>query len=109
VRTFPFLNRTVFLTTAMVALPPVSFTYTLIDLYVPAFFLVGAFLNFRTRPPATAILGLLLILFVALPIMAISSLSPGLPTGPIQSCALLLLLIVSAIAPWPETGIRSAA
>ncbi|MES2390436.1 MAG: glycosyltransferase family 87 protein, partial [Acidobacteriota bacterium] len=35
VRTLPSLNRVIFLTTAMLALPPVSFSYTLVHLYLP--------------------------------------------------------------------------
>jgi len=108
VRTLPFLNRVVFLVAAMVSLPPVSFTYTLVHLYVPLLFLLAALATFRTRPPATAIAALMLLLFLMLPIMSLSILTP-LPTGPIQSCALFILLITTALTPWPEAAITANA
>jgi len=103
-RTLPFLNRVVFLVTAMVSLPPVSFTYTLVHLYLPMLLLLCALIAFRTRPPATAILALALLLFLMLPLMSISVFQP-LPTGPIQSCALLILLLLCTLQAWPETSI----
>ena len=108
VRTLPFLNRVVFLVAAMVSLPPVSFTYTLVHLYVPTLLLLAALATFRTRPPATAIAALMLLLFLMLPIMSLSILTP-LPTGPIQSCALFILLITTALTPWPEAAITANA
>jgi len=107
VRTLPFLNRVVFLVAAMVSLPPVSFTYTLVHLYVPTLLLLAALATFRTRPPATAIAALMLLLFLMLPIMSLSILTP-LPTGPIQSCALFILLILTVLTPWPEASIADA-
>ena len=107
VRTLPFLNRVVFLVAAMVSLPPVSFTYTLVHLYVPTLLLLAALATFRTRPPATAIAALMLLLFLMLPIMSLSILTP-LPTGPIQSCALFILLILTVLTPWPEAAIADA-
>lgn len=104
VRTLPFLNRVVFLVTAMVSLPPVSFTYTLVHLYLPLLLLLGAVATFRKRPPATAIFALALLLFLMLPVMSLSVLQP-LPTGPMQSCALLALLLVCAVQGWPEASI----
>jgi len=103
-RTLPFLNRVVFLVTAMISLPPVSFTYTLVHLYLPLLLLLGALTTFRTRPPATAILAVALLLFLLLPIMSLSVFQP-LPTGPMQSCALLALLILCALQAWPEASI----
>jgi uncharacterized membrane protein len=104
VRKLPFLNRVVFLTSAMVCLPPVSFTYTLVHLYVPTFFLLGALLTQR-RPPATAVMALILLFFLALPIVGLAAIDAGLATGPIQAFALLALLILCALVPWPEADI----
>jgi hypothetical protein len=109
VRTMPFLNRVLFLVVAMVSLPPVSFTYTLVHLYVPFFFLLGALATFRTRPPATAVVALVLLLFLMLPVMSLSVFQPTLPTGPFQSVALFLLLILCAFQPWPEASIAADA
>jgi hypothetical protein len=107
VRTLPFLNRVLFLVTAMVSLPPVSFNYTLVHLYVPMFFLLGALLTLRTRPPATAFVALALLLFLMLPLGSLSVFTP-LPTGPMQSFALLALLLTCALTPWPSDSIADA-
>lgn len=96
VRTLPSLNRIVFLVTAMVCLPPVSFNYTLVHLYVPLLLLLGA-LSQRSSPTALAALALLL--FVMLPLVSLTLIAP-LPTGTIQAVALLGLLIVCAHKPW---------
>ena len=107
VRTMPFLNRVLFLVTAMVCLPPVSFTYTLVHLYVPLLFLLAAMAGFRSNPPVTAIFALMLLCFVMLPLMGLSALSPTLPTGPMQSIALLCVLLLCAMQPWPEASIAA--
>jgi hypothetical protein len=99
VRTFPFLNRILFLITAMVSLPPVSFNYTLVHLYVPLFLLLGALLTLRTRPPATAFVAFMLLLFLMLPLGSLSVFT-SIPTGPMQSCALLALILTCALIPW---------
>lgn len=104
VRTLPFTNRVVFLVAAMVSLPPVSFDYTLVHLYLPMLLLLGALATSRTRPPATAIAAFALLLFLMLPLVSVSVISPLSPTGPIQAFALLALLTLSALTPWPETS-----
>lgn len=108
VRTLPFLNRAIFLTGAMVSLPPVSFTYTLVHLYAPLLFLLGALATFRSRPPATAVVALSLIVFLTLPLISLSVVTP-LPAGPIQSCALFALLVISSFQAWPSTPRADAA
>jgi hypothetical protein len=99
VRTMPTLNNIVFLTTAMVSLPPVSFNYTLVHLYLPMLLLLAALTAARTNP--TAALTLALILSLMLPLIALSIIHP-IPAGPIQSFTLLAILILCAITPWPE-------
>jgi hypothetical protein len=103
VRTLPFLNRIVFLVAAMVCLPPVSFTYTLVHLYLPMLLLLGTLTITTNRPPPTALGALSLLLFLMLPLPALNALAP-VPTGPIQSFALFALLILCALTPWPDTS-----
>jgi hypothetical protein len=97
----PSLNRVVFLVTAMVCLPPVSFTYTLVHLYVPILLLMGNFATSHIKPPVTAILSLLLLLSLTLPLVSLSVIQPT-PTGPIQAFTLLAVLILSVLTPWPD-------
>jgi hypothetical protein len=106
VRTLPPLNRIVFLLAAMVCLPPVSFSYTLVHLYAPLLLVLCFLASSRTRPPATAILALAILLFLMFPLASLNTLQP-LPTGPFQSVALLALLIVPAMAAWPESTLKA--
>ena len=101
VRTLPFLNRIVFLLAAMVSLPPVSFTYTLVHLYLPLLLLLCALATSRTTLPATAVAVCALLLFVMLPLVSLYVFQP-LPTGPIVSFTLLAVLILSALTAWPD-------
>jgi len=101
VRTLPFLNRVVFLLAAMVSLPPVSFTYTLVHLYLPLLLLLCALAASRKPPPATAVIVCALLLFLMLPLVSLYVFQP-LPTGPIQSFVLLAILILSALTAWPD-------
>jgi hypothetical protein len=105
VRTLPTLNRIVFLVAAMVCLPPVSFTYTLVHLYLPMLLLLAA-LTASAKPAPTVLAALALLLFLMLPLVSLRGLTP-LPTGPIQSFALLALLILCAITPWQDASTAS--
>ncbi len=108
IRSLPFLNRLVFLVTAMVCLPPVSFDYTLVHLYLPVLFLVATLATTRGPIPGTSLATCALLLFVMLPVISLSVVLPGFsatqpfPAGPIQSSALLLILILSTLKPWPS-------
>ena len=104
VRNLPFLNRIVFLVAAMVCLPPVSFTYTLVHLYLPMLLLLGALITSTTAPKPVAVAALGLLLFLMLPLVSLTVLLP-LPTGPIQALALLALLVLCALKPWPDASI----
>jgi hypothetical protein len=107
VRTLPPLNRVIFLTVAMISLPPVSFTYTLMHLYLPILLLIAAFSASRATPPLTAFLTLALLLFLMLPIVSLNVIRTT-PSGPIQSFALFAVLLLSAITPWSgKTGLQS--
>jgi hypothetical protein len=103
VRTMPSLNRVVFLVTAMVCLPPVSFTYTLVHLYLPILLLAGALATARLSSSATANLTFALLLSLTLPLVSLSVIYP-LPTGPIQSVTLFTILILSTLTPWPDSA-----
>lgn len=107
VRTLPFLNRAVFLAAAMVCLPPVSFAYTLVHLYVPLLLLLAA-LATTQRPPLTALAALALLLFLMLPLAAVRLLAT-IPTGPLQATALLALLLITCLTTWPRTPYADAA
>lgn len=112
IRSFPALNRIVFLLVAMVCLPPVSFTYTLVHLYLPALLLCAALCSPRT-PPTTAVATLALLLFITLPLPSLTVLLPGysasqpFPCGPLQSLCLLAVLILTTLKPWPTTTLPS--
>jgi hypothetical protein len=135
VRTLPFLNRLIFLTAAMVCLPPVSFTYTLVHLYLPLLLLLTSLIPSanlspgpESSPPSredsaesgvpgersllvgvqrpadrhssrTALIALAILFLLTLPLVSLNVVTP-LPTGPIQSFALLALLILTAVSPW---------
>ena len=102
VRSMPFLNRVIFLSVAMVALPPVSFSYTLVHLYVPLLLLVGTLAK-RQAISRMTLTVLALLLFLMLPLSSLRALAP-LPTGLLQSIALLTLFLLSAAIQWPETS-----
>ena len=102
VRILPSLNRRRLLVTAMVALPPVSFTYTLVHLYVPLLLLLGALATTRSRPNPTAVAALACLLFLMLPIVSLNAIQP-FPTGPLQACALFALLVLCSLGPWTDT------
>jgi hypothetical protein len=106
VHTLPYLNRVLFLMAAMVCLPPVSFTYTLVHLYVPLLLLMGYLATTGTRPPRSASVALALLLFLMLPLPGFTVLA-SLPTGPAQACALLLLLVTCALEPWQDRSITT--
>ena len=101
VRRLPSLNRIVFLSAAMVALPPVSFTYTLVHLYVPLLLLLVALASQRLQSSPSTLTALALLLFLMLPLVAISVLH-STPTGPLQSFALLGLMILASLTAWPD-------
>ncbi|SEF55322.1 Protein of unknown function [Bryocella elongata] len=101
VRTLPFLNVLIFLTGAMVALPPVSFSYTLVHLELPLVLLLAALAGPRLRASFTAMLALALLLALMLPLPALHALGV-VPTGPLASVLLAALLLATALQPWPS-------
>jgi hypothetical protein len=98
VRSLPFLNRVIFLTVAMVALPPVSFNYTLVHLYLPLLLVISSVA--APRAPATAMAALALLLFAMLPLASLWAITT-MPTGLMQAAALLALMLLSTATPWP--------
>jgi len=103
VRTMPALNRILFLTVAMVSLPPVSYAYTLVHLYLPALLLLTYLLTSRSKPPITATLALTILFFLFLPLCGLLPLMQ-IPDGPIQSVALMLLMPLTVLVPWHQQG-----
>ncbi|MDE1154201.1 MAG: glycosyltransferase family 87 protein [Acidobacteriaceae bacterium] len=100
IRRMPDLNRMVFLTAAMVSLPPVSYAYTLTHLMLPTLLLLVALLQ-NERPPASAKWCFSGLLFLFLPLIALSAVQP-FPAGPVQSLVLLFVLLLPSVAPWPS-------
>ncbi|MES2390437.1 MAG: hypothetical protein V4555_02265, partial [Acidobacteriota bacterium] len=74
---------------------------------VLAFLLITALASAKSRPP-TAVLTLVLLLALALPIMSLAVFGP-IRTGPLQSCAIAAILILSALTPWPSPPNTAAA
>jgi hypothetical protein len=101
VRTMPSVNRVLFLVAAMVCLPPVSFAYTLVHLYVPALLLLGVVLGAQTRVPVTAAVTLALLVLLLLPLVSLNVLQM-MPTGPMQSVILFGVMVLATAVPWPE-------
>ncbi len=97
IRRGPWLNHLVFLTICMILLPPVSYLYTLVHLYVPAMLLAAGLLGTASNirwPGACTVLCLLLLM---LPIDVYPRL-PILLAGQLQS---VLLLFTSLLACLP--------
>ena len=101
VRKRPFLNRLSFLVVLTVVLPPVSFEYTLVHLYLPVMLLLVALLQ-RGQPSAasrnTALVALGCFLALLLPIDLLGPAAAR--AGQYQVAFLLALLGMSAWQPW---------
>ena len=118
VRKLPFANRLLFLTIALVLLPPVSYEYTLVHLYAPAALLVLYAFNHaagarRPETPGTPIepsllLALACFVVLALPIN-LFVFRGTLYAGQIQILPLLLLAILAARYPWHNSWHLAAA
>lgn len=105
VRRLPLLNRLVFLSAAMISLPPVSYEYTIIHLYLPMLLLLLVLLSADTADLSRshfAALGTLL--FLTFPLGLLQN-GQYLLAGQLQAFALACLAVCAAIAPWtrPET------
>jgi len=108
VRHLPFLNRIVFATVALVLLPPVSYEYTLVHLYVPAALVLLCCIPPQTgaapphdHPPRSLPIAFACVLVLLLPIN-LFLFRGTLYAGQIQTIPLLLLGTLAALQPWPD-------
>ena len=90
VRRLPWLNQLVFLSVAMVLLPPVSYVYTLVHLYVPSVFVAVLLAGEGNQPSRTGLVALAAMLFLLLP-PDVLTLSASFLPGQVQAVALLAL------------------
>jgi hypothetical protein len=104
VRKLPFLNRLTFITVAMITLPPVSYEYTVVHLYLPLLGLSCILLSFfaqpRVRLPAPPLVAFACILLAMTPIGMLAN-GRFAYAGLVQLAALLCLL-ASTMYPWPS-------
>lgn len=112
----PWQNRLLFLSVSMILLPPVSYEYTLVHLYVPLLVLMSLAARSALRPAGVlAWVGLLLLLLPG-DLFAVSS---WFQTGQVQSLMLLAVAVCTAfpwmspaaavmakhpLRPWPEAA-----
>jgi hypothetical protein len=103
VRHRPFLNQLTFLIVCMVLLPPVSFEYTLVHLYLIAALLSLTLLGRSSlaSPESSATLfALACVLMLLLPVNLFGPLT-GI-AGQVQTIPLLCLAVAAAAWPWTE-------
>jgi hypothetical protein len=103
VRKLPSINQLVFLVTAMILFPPVSYEYTLVHLYLPLLLLLATFVGYRSEsgPPVSSIVlgALVCMLILLLPVDLLGKL-PVFLAGQLQVIPLLFLLGFTVAAPW---------
>ena len=101
-RDLPLLNRLVFLSTAMILLPPVSYEYTVVHLYLPLLLMLTAAtaqLHFRRLTSDGLVSAITCVLCAMLPLGLLQG-GNFLYAGVVQLLALLLLVFFSTRAPW---------
>lgn len=101
VRKMPFANRVTFLLVLMVLLPPVSFTYTLVHLYLPVLLLLPVLVESSRcghKVKAAQWIALCCLLLLLLPIDLLGPLVRS--AGKLQALPLLALLGAAAWQPW---------
>jgi hypothetical protein len=103
VRRQPFVNKLVFLVAGMVLLPPVSFEYTLVYLYLPLAFVLMVLVR---SPDATGsragLMALACLLAALLPVDLLGN-THTFFVGQLQVIPLLLLMCLAAM-PWSFSG-----
>jgi hypothetical protein len=103
VRTLPSLNQLVFLVTAMILFPPVSYEYTFVHLYLPLLLLLATFVGYRgesaTSASSVALGALVCMLILLLPVDLLGK-APVFFAGQLQVVPLLFLLGFAVAAPW---------
>lgn len=112
VRNQPFINKLAFLVAGMVLLPPVSFEYTLVYLYLPLAFVLIALLRSPDGTSSRASwveLSALACLLAALLPADIFGKTHTFFVGQFQVIPLLLLMCLAAAIPWSSTAAGAAA
>jgi hypothetical protein len=96
-----------FLTLAMVLLPPVSYEYTLIHLYLPMMLLLLALIRAckANHPSMSQLAGLAALLVAMLPLGLLSG-GTFLYAGEVQLAALLVVAAMTASASWGQESFR---
>jgi hypothetical protein len=97
------VNQVAFLVTAMILLPPVSYEYTLVHLYVPLLLLLATLVwhsgESATAVSFTALGALACMLTMLLPVDLLGK-APVVLAGQLQVIPLVLLLCFAVAAPW---------
>jgi len=104
----PFLNQVVFVLCCTAALPPVSFDYTLLMMYLPfALLAIFAVQCARQQAPTPGLLPALVLLAVLVGPETFLVRHGWLYAGQIKGCCLIMLMIVASTHPWPRSpGVR---
>ena len=107
VRSQPFINKLAFLVAGMVLLPPVSFEYTLVYLYLPLAFVLMALVQnsdgTNSRESRGGLIALACLLATLLP-ADIFGKTHTFFVGQFQVIPLLLLMCLAAAVPWGSTA-----
>lgn len=96
VRHLPWLNQLLFLTVGMILLPPVSYEYTLVHLYVPALLLAVTLAAGKTDRKRAGLYTLIALLFLLLPNDLLSVSTTFMP-GQVQAIALLAVALLACL------------
>ena len=102
----PFINQVVFVLCCTAALPPVSFDYTLLVMYLPfALLAIFAVQSARQQVPTPGLLAALVLLAVLVAPETFLVLHGWLYAGQIKGCCLVLLMIVASTHPFPGVAV----
>lgn len=111
VRRLPFLNALTYLSVVMILLPPVSYEYTIVHLYLPLLLLAFALLHlcnqdeYRIAPSQWLAFTCLLLAMVPVGMLA----NGRFPyAGVLQLAALLAVAGAAATSPWPLNDFANA-
>ena len=102
IRKLPIINQVICLTVAAIVLPPVSYDYTLLHLYVPWALLVMVAIESRGRnvPGLTAAMVCCAIVFAPVTELIVHGQSYG---GEVKACALTVLGLIALLRKFPSS------
>jgi hypothetical protein len=104
----PFINQVVFVLCCTAVLPPVSFDYTLLVMYLPfALLAIFAVRSPRQKVPTPGLLVALVLLAVLVEPETFLVLHGWLYAGQIKGCCLVLLMIVASTYPFTDIAATS--